>query len=562
MRYSFRMFVRTKTQGERTRVQVVKSVRINGQPRQRVVRHVGTATSEAQLRHLRQMGRVIIEELQQEESPQRHLFSPREYAELYEQARRPRPVQPFEADLSECREEARVSVGLREAFEQMYRHLGWERLLGARRMSANRIIKELVLARVAQPLSKRATVRELARHGDVRLNLEQVYKTMDYLDEGVIARIRGQSYAQAQKLYEEPLNVLFYDTTTLYFESELADGLRAQGYSKDGKPHRVQVLLALLVTADGIPCGYELFPGNAYEGHTLMTALKGLSVRHPEARFTVVADAGLLNADNQRQLKARGIPYILGARLKQYRGTLRQRILDPEGFLAAPTAEEEEEEDGRRFKSLEIGEERLVVAFSPKRAVRDARQRQRALQKLCRRLRRSQQPAAVSHSGYARFLNFPEGRIELNLDKIAEAAQWDGLRGITAWGLDHLQPHQLLAQYHRLWEIEACFRINKHDLKIRPIFHWAERRVRAHIAICYMAFCCLQHLRHRLTRHGSPMSPDEIRRELNALQISILLHPATQRTFGLPSKASSAAKRIYRCQGLTWNEAPFPIQRQ
>ncbi len=162
-----------------------------------------------------------------------------------------------------------MDAGIREAFGNLYSALGWDRLCGARRMSANRIIKELVLARLAQPLSKRATVRELEGHGALALNLDLVYRSMDRIDDALIDRIRKRSFEAAETLLAEPVTALFYDTTTLYFESERDDELRAKGYSKDGKPHRVQVLFALLITPDGLPIGYELFPGNTYEGNTL-----------------------------------------------------------------------------------------------------------------------------------------------------------------------------------------------------------------------------------------------------------------------------------------------------
>jgi len=98
------------------------------------------------------------------------------------------------------------------------------------------------------------------------------------------------------------------------------------------------------------------------------------------------------------------------------------------------------------------------------------------------------------------------------------------------------------------------------NLAIRPVFHWENRRIRAHIAICCMAFCCAQHLRRRLALGGMPMSPDAIRRELAALQISILAERGTSRRFALPSSISTAARRIYGSLGLKWNTAPFPIR--
>ncbi len=148
--------------------------------------------------------------------------------------------------------------------------------------------------------------------------------------------------------------------------------------------------------------------------------------------------------------------------------------------------------------------------------------------RLHRKLKKSRKPAVLVNRGYARFLEFPaDGRIRINLHKVDEAARWDGLRALIANGNEHLQARQLLAQYRQLWQIEHGFRTNKHDLRIRPIYHWTPRRIRAHIAICYMAFCCVQHLCHRLQALGHPMSVESMRRQLNALQFSVLVQSAT-----------------------------------
>ena len=149
------------------------------------------------------------------------------------------------------------------------------------------------------------------------------------------------------------------------------------------------------------------------------------------------------------------------------------------------------------------------------------------------------------------------GDVEIDEARVREAARWDGLHAIVVHGADDLDPKEAIARYHQLWEIEACFRTNKHDLKIRPIYHWTPRRVRAHIAICYMAFCCLQHLRKRLKMLGHPMSPARIRRELNALQLSVLRRKGTDERYAMPSPVTTDAARILKCVGQTWNEAPF-----
>lgn len=560
------MFVRQKKLPNRTLVQIVKSIRDGDKIRQKMVRHVGTARSDAQLEQLLLLGQIMVEELRSSESAQQFIFSPKQYAELALQNRHSRK-RPVAADvrLQDCREESRINVGFREAMGEMYRLMGWQRLLGARRMSANRIIEELVIARIAQPLSKRATVRELHRFGDVRLNLEQVYNTMDYITDKVIENIRARSCEVTEKLFPEPITMIFYDTTTLYFESERDDALKDKGYSKDGKANRVQVVFALLITAQGLPLGYELFPGSMFEGHTLIDAVRQMQRRFPQSEFTLVADAAMISKENQALLKHNNIAYILGARLKSQPNSFKKKILRDDDFLvwsdnnACHDWGSCDQNPPTRYKSVRKGEDRYVVTFSPKRAAKDARLRAKGVEKLKKKLSKSKQVKSISNRGYARFLDIPNGQVKINEDKIEAAARWDGLGGIVAWGHDATDARQLVMQYRRLWQIEACFRTNKHDLKIRPIFHWAPKRIKAHIAICYMAFCCLQHLRHRLRIKGHDMSADVIRRELNSLQISILVERHSSKKYALPSKAKRDARRIYRSLGLEWNEVPFTM---
>ncbi len=555
------MFVRGKPLGEnRTKVQIVTSIRDGARVRQRVVRHVGTATSEAQLDQLMSLGRLIIEEITAEESRQPALFSPGQFHDLLDQVPAARTAgtgpDPFGVDLADCREDHRAGIGVRQAFGAVYDRLGWEGLFGSRRGSASRMIREMVLARVARPQSKRAMVARLRQEGVLALNLDSVYRSMDAITDARVDAICALSRERARTLLPDPITVVFYDTTTPYFESERENGLRFKGYSKDGKPHRVQVVLALLITPEGLPVGYGLFPGNLYEGHTLVKALAALERRHPETRFTLVADAGMLSRANRQALRDRGTPYILGARLKACPKALRARILDVAAYAAWGRSEYADSVAAIRDLPLEDGG-RLVVTHSPRRARKDARDRARRLEKLRRKLDRGATPAAPVASATARFLDFPEGRVTINEDRIAAAASWDGLRGIVAWGCDAEDPRDLIGQYRRLAEIGACFRTNRHDLRIRPVFHWQDRRIRAHIAICYMAFCCVRHLRYRLAARGVPLSPARIQDAPDALQVSLLHETNGTRRFGLPSRATQDAQTIYRTLGLTWNTAPF-----
>ena len=142
---------------------------------------------------------------------------------------------------------------------------------------------------------------------------------------------------------------------------------------------------------------------------------------------------------------------------------------------------------------------------------------------------------------------------------MAKLAAWDGLGGVIAWNCPARDARTLVAKYRDLATIEACFRAHKHDLKIRPVDHWKERRVRSHLAIRYMAFCCFQHLRYRLQVRGHPMSPARLQEALNKMQISIVHDHRHGGLCGMPSAISSDGKKICQAVGMCWNRAPFMI---
>lgn len=565
------MFIRRKYEKNRnrTRVQIVHNFRENHKVRQRVIKTVGTAHSDEQLLQLEATAAVMLEEIRLVQSRQGSLFSAKELAQMVLLSKQPKPTRKFDIDVSECDAKARLSVGIREAYGQVYRNFGWQRLLGARRRAGCRILKELVLARISNPRSKRRTVLDLCTEAGIELNLDQVYQTMDLIDDKCVTRIQQDAWDKAQLLLGKSIQVLFYDVTTLYFESEREGPmhtdtedetvLRFKGYSKDGKHHRCQILLALLMTEEGLALGYELYPGNTYEGHTLQDSLASLGPRYGHRQITVVADSGQLNKDNQRWLESQDIPYVLGFRMKSAPAAVKAKILDASRYLRWD-GERGLCDSIQRYQVIEYDGKRIVVSYSEKRARKDRHNRQKALTRLNKKLSQSKQPASVAHQGYARYLDFPaSGEICINAHKIAEAERWDGLRAIVAQGNSSYKATELLAKYRQLWQIEHGFRVNKHDLRIRPIYHWTTRRIRAHLAICFMAFCCVQYLCYRLKSIGHPMSAEHIARELNSVQNVVLAHTESERKFVMPMRASEPAKRIYRCLNLTRDEKTYEL---
>jgi len=156
-----------------------------------------------------------------------------------------------------------------------------------------------------------------------------------------------------------------------------------------------------------------------------------------------------------------------------------------------------------------------------------------------------------------------EGECEVKIDekKIEEDKKWDGLHGVIT-NHEGMKAEEVIAQYGGLWQVEETFRITKHDLKVRPIYHWTPRRIRAHIAICFMALCCARHLEYRLAVQKKAMSVERIRRALNSVQVSILEHIDTKALYGIPSLIREDAKIIYDTLGLKLSDVPYEIKRK
>lgn len=566
------MFVRVKTtpNSPRKSVQIVASQRAGNRVRQRIVRHVGIAMNDDELVRLKELGEYIKSRMEQQSAPS--LFKPDQMAQWAVEARSNATSQgdkALQVDLKQLREESRIVVGIHDVYGKMFDELGFDRCVGdpSRRRQASKIIKHLVMARIANPASKRGSVIELERDFGIKLNLTSVYRSMDYLDEKQITFIQDRAWEAATGLFKEQIDVIFYDCTTLYFETVEEDELRDKGYSKDMKFAESQVLLALMVSKQGIPIGYRLYNGSTFEGDTLSEAIKDVEQRHGVRQVVFVADSAMFSDDNLKLIEQynndkagneRGktktdkpCKYIVGARIKNQSKKITQQILDKESY---------KEKDGFVYKEIALKNgRRLLVNYSEKRARKDAHDRQRSIDKLLKKLKKSKNPESfISNYGYRKYLKIDSGQqVEINQNKIDTSEQWDGLHGVITNMQD--TPAAIFSHYKGLWQVEESFRITKHDLQTRPIFHWTPQRIRAHVAICFMALVCIRHLTYRVGLQYQPLSPEVIRNELVHTQLSILQHQVTQHHYAIPSRHTQHARKIYQAIGGKLSAVPFAM---
>lgn len=582
------MFIRVKAKRSikepdlfRKSVQIVESFREMGKVKQKIVKHVGVAHSEEQLQELKILARSMQIHLENENDLS--LFAPEDLdKDLLESKKSTdnREIEysddDYKVDIRSLNEESRITTGIHDIYGNLFDELKLDSIFDKKENKTTiETFKNIVLARIAQPDSKSASVDILANNFGIKLDLSKVYRMMDRLDDTAINRLNKLSYDTTKKLFNDTIDVIYFDATTIYFESftedEGEDAIRKSGYSKDLKFNQPQVVLALMVTKEGLPIGYEAFSGDTFDGHTLIPSLKILRDKYDIDKVVYVADSGMFNNDNLEELEKleeHEFNYIVGARIKNLSKDIKAKIIDMSNYKKL-----NDEIKVANF-TLDNGR-KLVVTHSTKRAKKDYNDRAKGIEKLKKKLLKDKSVKSnLSNQGYKKYLqledasqdsNNTHSKCDLNIiideDKIKADTIWDGLKGLIVNEKSTLSNEEILTQYNNLWQVEESFRITKHDLKIRPVYHWKPRRVKAHLAISYAAFMLARYLEHRVTVQYKKLSPNRIRNLLLGVQTSLLVSQEKKIKYGLPSNMKIDTKRIYNLMGVKRKTTPYIIEK-
>ena len=359
------------------------------------------------------------------------------------------------------------------------------------------ILRQLVIARLGQPMSKSATVDYLKSYFDEDIQLYKIYRYLDKLYNTQQEQIQQISVEHTRKILGGKIGLMFYDVTTLYFESDFSDELRENGFSKDGRHSQPQVVLGLLVSKDGYPLSYSLFNGSQYEGRTMLPIVEDFVQRFNLDDFVVVADSGLMSKSNISLLQSGGYKYIVGARIKNETEVVKRHI-----FSLAKHDNE--------FHEIKKGDSRLIVSYSSVRARKDKYNRDKGIKRLQKAYKTGNiTKENINKRGYNKFLEISDHvKVVINQEKIQEDEKWDGLKGyITNTSLSAKDVYE---QYNGLWVVEKAFRITKGTLEIRPMFHFTPRRIEAHVCICFVAYKVYKELERVLKTNKINFSVDKV----------------------------------------------------
>ena len=546
------MFVRVKLKpnGKKS-IQIVESYRRADQVSQKIVRHVGQAVTDREVEEMTRLAQSMINEMETEKQPCLPFLDPLKILKKNRQEKESIDT----VKIKDLREEQRIIDGIGDVFGKLYKDLKLDKLISGTHKDEqwNDILRSCVLARIANPVSKRRSASLLEEDYGIKIPLEKIYRMMDHVADRE-SDIKQRIAQTTLSLFQEQVDVLFFDVTTLYFESIDTDELRAFGFSKDCKFKEVQVVLALVTTTKGLPITYKLFPGNTYEGGTLVEMIKDLQTQYAIKNILLVADRAMFNEENLSFMESLGIQYIVAAKLKTLSKSLKSDILH------ADYKEEVIGDELHWLKEFEHQSRRLVVGYSAKRAGKDAADRQRLVDRLMKKVKgdKVNLKDLIPNYGSKKYISVENGSASINQEKIKADAEWDGLHGVITNATDKTA-RELLSRYRELWQIEEAFRISKHDLKMRPIFHWTENRIKAHIAICFLAFTLAKQAVYRIALQQEPMSFEQIRNELLHAQSSVVIDLASQKKYMIPSHVTVNQKKLYQAFGLKRSQVPYDL---
>jgi hypothetical protein len=443
-----------------------------------------------------------------------------------------------------------LSIGPALVFDRLWQQLGIKEAITGQvtarpwRFSLERAIFLTVLHRLFDPGSDRAAERwkeDFQISGTEDIELHHLYRAMGWLGEQSIqlghdARslrcrkdlIEEELFRRNRDLFSE-LELVFFDTTSLYFEGQGGESLGQYGHSKDHRPDLKQMVVGAVLDGTGRPICCELWPGNLTDVSSLIPVIERLKSRFGIASVCVVADRGMISAQTIEKLESPelGMSYILGARMHRDK-TVRDEVLPSSEKFQVVTGAKKRAEDPSPLSVREqwVGKKRYVVCYNEDQARKDAADRTAIVESLKEKLK-SGDKSLVGNKGYRRYLK-SAGKEHFTVDeaKLAEEQLFDGmwvLRTNTAFAAA-----DVALKYKQLWMVESIFRSAKSLLETRPIYHKVDDTIRGHVFCSFLALVLRKELETRLEKQGAKLEWADINRDLRALQeVEVEMHGKT-----------------------------------
>jgi transposase len=536
------MYFREKKSGSHTYLQIVESHRQEGQPRQRVIATLGR-----------------LDELTQNGQLESLLASGARFA--------PGAMLLNAFERGELTSVGKISIGPGLIFERLWQQTGIATVLHElaknRRhgFSLERAVFLTVVHRLCCAGSDRAADkwRQTVRIEDTEeISLHQLYRAMAWLGEDLSDQTDKTPFAPrcTKDLIEEhlferrrdlftSLDLVFFDTTSIYFEGEGGESIGQHGHSKDSRPDLKQMVVGAVLDSTGRPILCELWPGNTTDVKTLVPIVTRLQKRFAVANVCIVADRGMISRQTIDEIEMQRWFYILGARMRTVE--VRDEVLSRSGRYQIVHAQGDSSKDPSplKVKEVGVGGGRYIVCLNDDQAKKDAADRGTILESLRQKLAQGDK-ALVGNKGYRKYLTGGGAGFAIDEEKVKSEARFDGkwvLRTNTS-----LPTAEVALKYKELWQVEDIFRSMKSILETRPIYHKCDETIRGHVFCSFLALVLRKALMDRLAQRGDVLEWADIVRDLNGLE-EIQVDQDNKR-FVLRSQTTGICGKVFQAVGV------------
>lgn len=399
-------------------------------------------------------------------------------------------------------------------------------------------IFNMVLNRLVAPSSKRKmTTFQDSTYGLSQFDLHQYYRAMDYLvshkeqiENNIFNAVRGQIKGE--------LKMAFFDTTSLVYygddkneESELLD----YGFSKARRGDLKQIIVGVLMSENGRPLGHETFSGNKNDVTCFREIVEKMVDKFNIKKIILVGDRGMISHKNIDLLEEMGIEYVLGFRMRTISKQDREEVFKKADLKQL-------RKSNLQYKEVEYKNKRLIFCYNEDRAKLDYEHRQRILDKLKEKIKSGKIETIIENKDYKRYLDIDGKAPKLSDKKIAKDELFDGVFVLTSNA--PLTGPQVVEAYKGLWQIEQGFRQLKKELKVGPIYHYTDDRIRAHVMICFLALILRRELASRLKKSFKDSSYGDCLDELK--QVHVVEMKAKEEEIHLLTEVKAKAKKLFK----------------
>jgi len=464
------------------------------------------------------------------------------------------------------------SIGPAMIFQRLWKETGCQKVIGrlleGRKFDfpVERAVFLTVLHRLFTSGSDRAAEKwkeTLQIEGIDRVQLHHLYRAMAWLGEQLPEDkqagatpfsprstkdlIEEGLFAERRDLFSE-LDLVFFDTTSIYFEGEGGDTLGQYGNSKDHRPDLKQMVVAAVLDGEGKPLCCELWPGNTTDVTTLVPIVNRLESRFAIRRICIVADRGMISKKTIEELESprRRWKYILGARMRSQK-EVRQEVLSRGGRFreVQPARVKRKDPSPLKVKEVLVEGRRYVVCLNQEEARKDAHDREAIVASLRKQLKQGDK-SLVGNRGFRKYLKGAKSRFEIDEKKIKYEARYDG-KWVLRTNTD-LSAADVALKYKQLWMVEHVFRSAKSLLETRPIWHQRDETIRGHVFCSFLALVLRKELDDRLAAHGHKLEWEDVIRDLVNLQYAEVEQDG--RRFLLRSEAQGTCGRVFAAAGV------------